>query len=101
MKSVKITDPQVSRALAELGDDVVCAVQREEDMAAEIARIDALLEEADRDLAREERTESVRITRDVTDQVRARRARRRADREVLRMLPTRLSGADLPSGEAA
>lgn len=101
MKSVRITDPLASEALAALGDDVVCAVQREEDMAEEIARVDALLEEADREWARDERTETVRITRVATDQVRARRARRRADREVLRALPTRLSGADLPSGEAA
>ncbi|GAA5115935.1 hypothetical protein [Haloechinothrix salitolerans] len=100
MKSVRITDPVASEALAALGDDVVCAVQREEDMAAEIARIDALLEEADRDLACDERAESVRISRVATDQVRARRARRRADREVLRALPTRLSGVELP-GEAA
>jgi len=98
MKSVKITDPQASRVLAEWGDDVVCAVEREEEMAAEIARIDALLEEADRDLVREERTESVRITRVATDQVRARRARRRADREVLRALALR-GAADL--GEVA
>lgn len=98
MKSVRITDPQASRALAEWGDDVVCAVQREEEMAAEIALVDALLEEADRELARDEHAESVRITRDVTDQVRARRARRRADREVLRALTSR--GAADP-GEVA
>jgi len=101
MKSVRITDPQASRALAVLGDDVVCAVQREEEMAAQIAQVDALLDEADRELACDERAELVRITRDATDQVLARRARRRADREVLRALPTRLSGAELPSGEAA
>lgn len=98
MKPARITDPQASEVLAALGDDLVSAVEREELMAAEVAEIDRLIDEVDRDLAVQARTESVRITRDATDQVRARRARRRADRELLRALTSR-GAADL--GEVA
>lgn len=92
MKTARITDPQACQVLAELGDDVVSAVQKEEEMAREIAEVDALLEEIERELAADERLELVRVTRDATDQVRARRTRRRSDRAALRVLPVQLRG---------
>lgn len=70
-------------------------------MAAEVAYIDRLLAEVDRELADQERTEQVRLKHYFTDQVRARRALRRAERGVLRSLPTRLPAPDECEGEAA
>jgi len=92
MKFARITDPLAAQVVAAVSDETVSAVEEEETMAAEVAEIDRLIDEVDRDLAAQVRTESVRITRDVTDQVRARRARRarrRADRELLRALTSR------------
>lgn len=65
------------------------------------ADIDRLLEQIDRELAAEQRTESYRITRDFTDQRQARRAHRRAARLALRSLPTQLDSPDSSAGEAA
>jgi len=98
MRQVRITDPLAAQAVAAVSDETVSAAHEEELMAAEVAEIDRLIDEVDRDLAAQERTESVRITREVTDQVRARRARRRANRELLRALTSR-GAADL--GEVA
>lgn len=92
MKTARISDPVARKALAVLSDDIVSADQKEAQMAREIAEVDALLEEIDRDLAADTRLELVRLTHDATDQVRARRARRRADRAALRTLPGRLGG---------
>jgi len=89
MKFARITDPLAVEVVAAVSDETVSAVEREEAMAAEVAEIDRLIDEVDRDLAVQERTESVRITRDTTDQVRARRARRRAEGELLRALTSR------------
>lgn len=97
MKFARINHPHASEVLAALGDDVVSAVEKEEAMAAEVAEIDRLIDEVDRDLAAQERTESVRLTRTFADARRVRRARRRADREVLRALPTHL---DVPAADA-
>lgn len=90
MKFARIADRQAAEAVALLDDEVVCAVAEEEAMAAEVAEIDRLIDEVDQELAVQERTEQVRVSRAFTDQVRAQRSRRRADREVLRALPPRL-----------
>lgn len=55
------------------------------------AAVDRLLEEMDRELAEAERTEQVRVTHEFTDQIRARRAHRRAGRVVMRALPSRVA----------
>lgn len=62
---------------------------------------DTEFESIERALAADERTEQVRLSRAMTDQVRARRARRRADRAAVRLLPVRLAGAGPLGGEAA
>jgi len=98
MRQVRITDPLAAEVVAAVSDETVSAVQEEEAMAAEVAEIDRLIDEVDRELAAQERTESLRLTRRFTDARRMRRARRRADHEVLRTLPTRL---DVPAADAA
>lgn len=100
MKHGRIADPLAADRFAALADDVVFAVQEEEEMAREVAEVDALFESVERELADDERTEQFRVLRDCTDQVRARRARRRADRAAVRSLPVRLSAGPL-GGEAA
>ncbi|MPY82593.1 MAG: hypothetical protein GEV00_04580 [Actinophytocola sp.] len=97
MKFARITHPQASAVLAELGDDLVSAEREEELMAAEVAEIDRLIDEVDRELAAQERIEAVRVSRAFTDARRQRRVRRRADRELLRALPERL---DVPAADA-
>lgn len=101
MKTARITDQQAIDAIAPLADDLVFAVQEEEEMAVEVAYIDRLIDEVDRDLAAQERAEQVRLTHRFTDQVRARRALRRAEREVLRTLPVRLDEPPERESEAA
>jgi hypothetical protein len=71
-------------------DEDITDVAAEEHAAVEAAEIDVLIEQAERDWAAAERTETARISRMFTDQPRARRAHRRADRTVLRMLPGQL-----------
>ncbi|QRP46903.1 hypothetical protein [Amycolatopsis sp. FDAARGOS 1241] len=73
-----------TRALFALVDDQISGVAREEDMAAEVAEIDALVQDAEREWIAADLEESFRVSRDLTDQVRARRAHRRADRAALR-----------------
>ncbi|MQA62372.1 MAG: hypothetical protein GEU86_12930 [Actinophytocola sp.] len=63
--------------------------------------VDSLLELFDRELVADERAGAVRVARDAVGQVRARRARRRADRVALRSLPVRLIAVDALEGEAA
>lgn len=103
MKSARITDPHACEAIAVVTDDDISAVQEEEAMAAEVAYIERVIDEVDRELAAQERAEHVRRSRSFTDQVRARRAHRRGDREVLRALPVRLDAPLLHviAGEAA
>jgi hypothetical protein len=95
MFSLEITNQQVAQALMPQLDDDIAAVADEEASAAEIAEIHAMVEEAEREWAAAEQRETTRVSRVFTDQTRARRARRREDRTVLRMLPTRLSASDL------
>jgi len=90
MRQVRITEPLAAEAVAAVSDEFVSAVQEEEEMAAEVAEVDRLIDEVDRELAVQERTESVRLTRTFADARRSRRARRRAGREALRALPGRL-----------
>lgn len=101
MKTARITNQHATEALFPLVDDLISNVAREEEMAAEIAEIDALVEEAEREWIAADLEESFRVSRDLTDQVRARRTHRRVGREVLRSLPSRLDMADLHIGEAA
>lgn len=100
MEFARITDEHAAEALAWLSDEDISAVQREEEMATEVAYIDRLIEEMDRELAAQERAERVRLTRSFTDQVRAQRAKRRAARVALRALPVRLDAPEVES-EAA
>jgi hypothetical protein len=91
-------------------EDEVFAVQREEDMRSERAEIDRLLDEVDRELASEQRTERARFAVDASDGQWVRRARRRSQRAAVRSLRlvspdealtlAGLAGADL-DGEAA
>jgi len=97
MKFARITDPLAAEVVAAVSDEFVSAVEEEEAMAAEVAEIDRLIDEVDRELAVQVRTESVRVSRAFTDARRMRRARRRADRELLRALPERL---DVPAADA-
>lgn len=102
MKSARITDRHAAEALVWLADDDISAVQKEEAMAAEVAEIERLLEEIDRELVAAERAERVRVSRRFTDQVRAQRAKRRAARVAVRSLPAvaAASATDI-EGEAA
>lgn len=97
MRQVRISDALAAEAVAAVSDEFVSAVQEEEEMAAEVAEIDRLIDEVDRELAAQERTGSVRVSRAFTDARRQRRIRRRADRELLRTLPERL---DVPAADA-
>lgn len=63
--------------------------------------IDALLEEVDRELAADEHAASAAFLYDFTDQRRATRTRRRAGREALRSLPSRLPISGPAATEAA
>lgn len=91
MFSLKITDQRIVEPLLPQLDDDIAAVMAEEATAAEAAEIDALIEEAEREWAAAEWRETTRLSRMFTDQTRARRARRREDRTLLRALPTHLS----------
>ncbi|GAA5158033.1 hypothetical protein [Amycolatopsis dongchuanensis] len=84
MKYARITSPTAVDALFPLVDEDISAVARDEEIAAEVAEIDALIEEAEREWAAAERVESFRVSRELTDLVSARRAVRRVTREVLR-----------------
>ena len=101
MKTARITNPTATEALFPLVDDLISSVAREDEMAAEVAEIDALVEEAEREWIAADLEESFRVSRDLTDQVRARRTHRRAGREVLRSLPSRLDITDVRMGKAA
>ncbi|WP_199430841.1 hypothetical protein [Qaidamihabitans albus] len=103
MRTETTTGRQARELLDLATDPDISAVQREEEMHAERAEIDQIIAEVDRELAAEARTEAWRLSREFTDQRRARRASRRAGREVLRALPTRLDVAEAAElgGEAA
>lgn len=106
MKHGRIASAEAARVVATLTDDDVSAVQREEHLAAqaaeEVALVDRLLEEIDRELIAQQRAEHVRLSRAFTDPVRARRAHRRADRAVVRTLPAHLTAeCRATSSEAA
>ena len=75
MRAVQITDAAAREALFALVDEDISTVAEEEAMAAEVAEIDALIEQAEREWS-------------AADRARARdaRMRRRADRVVLRTL---------------
>jgi hypothetical protein len=95
MFSLKITNRSVAEALMPQLDDDIAAVADEEASAAEVAKIDALIEEVEREWAAAELRETARVSRVLTDQTRARRTRRREDRTALRTLPARLSAQDV------
>lgn len=100
MSSPRITSQKVVHALRSMLDDDVAAVAIEEHAAGEGAEVDALIERAEREWAAAERTETARVSRMFTDQPRARRAHRRADRTVLRMLPDQLRLSSTVEGAA-
>lgn len=90
MKTARITHPLAVAALAIHTDDDISAAEKDERAAAEVAGVDRLLEDIDRELIAQQRAEHLRLTRAFNDQVRARRAHRRANRAAVRALPTRL-----------
>ncbi|OXM74555.1 MULTISPECIES: hypothetical protein [Amycolatopsis] len=98
MKFARIASSEALDALFPLVDEDISAVARDEAVAAEVAEIDALIEEMEREWAAAERVEAFRISRELTDEVRARRTARRAAQQALRSLPVRL---DAVTGEAA
>lgn len=104
MKHARIASAEAAR-VSTLSDDDVSAVQRDEHQAAqaaeEVALVDRLLEEIDRELIAQQRAEHERLSRAFTDQVRARRAHRRADRAVVRTLPAHLAAEQGSSGSEA
>ncbi|MEU8631404.1 hypothetical protein AB0C38_04485 [Amycolatopsis sp. NPDC048633] len=65
------------------------------------ASIDSLLEDVDRELAADDSAAEAAYRFDFNDQRRVSRARRRAGREALRALPTRVQVTWSSSGEAA
>lgn len=101
MEFARIADPQAREAAAVWSDDDIAAARTEIDMAAEVAYIERLIAEVDRELADQERIEQVRVTHNFTDQRQARRAHRRAESGVLRSLPTRLFASAEHESEAA
>jgi hypothetical protein len=96
MELAEINSQQAAEALSWLLDEDICAVQKEEDMAREVAEVDRLIERVDRELAESPRVESARLAMDHRDAQPYRRSRRRAERALLRSLPHRL-----PVGETA
>ncbi|GAA3831688.1 MULTISPECIES: hypothetical protein [Amycolatopsis] len=99
MEFARITSAAAREALFPLVDDDIMATTVAEDAAAEAAEIDALIEqalgpdfaeidalidEAEREFEAAEQVETFRVSRELTDQVRARRTARRATREALR-----------------
>jgi hypothetical protein len=101
MRSAHISRRQVEAMYEGLDDDFdVFAVQEDEIMRTERAEVDRYVEETERLLAQEQRESQYRLGR-FNDASRLRRAHRRADRSVLRLMPARLGMADLIDGEAA
>jgi hypothetical protein len=105
MGTARITNQQARQAIELAG---LRASVREDEFAGLTcpdgyteAEIDRLLEDVDRELAAQERTEKVQLAHRFTDQVRARRMHRRADREVLRALPVRIEVPPELGSEAA
>ena len=108
MRTAQITSREAIEALFPLLDEEISTVAREEEHAAEVAEIDALvagepgdlaeldalIAEADGVFAAAEAAAVFRVAHELTDPVRARRAHRRTDRAVLRGLATE-------AGEAA
>ncbi|GAB3580380.1 hypothetical protein GCM10027445_50580 [Amycolatopsis endophytica] len=108
MEFARIPSVTARRALFPLMDEDITAMLIADDATAEaaeldsliaeelgpdFAEIDALVDQAERDFAAAEQVESFRVSRELTDQVRARRAARRAARESLRSLPGRFDTA--------
>ena len=107
MEPIRIAGRLAKEVLWPFLDDDISAVQEEEDMANEIAAIDRLLEEVDRELATEQRTGLARFAVDASDGQWVRRARRRSQRNAVRSLrlvspdeAIELAGVEL-GGEAA
>jgi hypothetical protein len=100
MSSPRITSRRAVHALRSLLDDDIVSVAVDEHAAGESADVEALIEQAEREWATAERSETARVSRRFTDQPRARRAHRRADRTVLRMLPDRLRPVAAVEGAA-
>ena len=98
MSSPRITSRRVVQALRPLLDDDVIGVAVEEHAAIEAGAVDVLIEQAEREWTAAERIETTRVSRMFNDPPHARRARRRSNRTVLRMLPDLLRPFDLPDG---
>ena len=86
MKTTRLTNRQAREAVELAFDQDICMTTREEEMAAEAAEIDALIDEVDRELVAEARTAGSRVLRPFVDVERARRAQRRAVRDALSLV---------------
>lgn len=95
MKFARIASAQAVDALFPLVDEDISIVEREEAMAAEVAELDRLIEEAEREWVAADVEAAARVARDGGQKVPARRARRRAGRELLRSLPVGLEVAEV------
>ncbi|WP_210717333.1 hypothetical protein [Amycolatopsis acididurans] len=104
MKTPRITNRQARAAVDLAFDQDIWMTNKEEEMAAEAAEIDALIDEVDRELAAEARTAGRRILRPFADVERARRAQRRAVRDALSLVEANVVLARIhrfDQGEAA
>lgn len=107
MRSAHITRRQAEAMTDGLDTDDVFAVQEEVFMRSErvelerSAETDRLLEQFERELIAAQRAEQARLRVVATGQQGPRRSRRRADRVMLRSLPSRLPMAEVLDGEAA
>ncbi|NIJ14297.1 hypothetical protein FHU38_004641 [Saccharomonospora amisosensis] len=94
MRTARIASWQARQALDLAFDQDILGVVKEEEMATEVAEIDALIEEVDRELAAEAGAAGSRALRPFTDVERVRRSQRRAVRVAL----SRLDGGALAAG---
>ncbi|PXY32114.1 hypothetical protein [Prauserella muralis] len=96
MKTARITSRQARESVDLAFDQDIWSVTKEEEMAAEVAEIDALIDEVDRELAAEAGAAASRALRPFTDVDRARRAQRRAVRDALALLDRKALIAGVP-----
>ncbi|MEU3274509.1 hypothetical protein ABZ639_27005 [Saccharomonospora sp. NPDC006951] len=86
MKTTRISSPEALEALFPLVDEDISTVAREEEMAVEVAEIDALIEAVDRELVAELEVAGSPSRRVFADVERVRRSQRRTVRDALSLL---------------
>jgi hypothetical protein len=101
MRSAHITRRQAEAALGELDADV-SALQEQVATSFDLGfEVDRVVEVVDLELTADERTAMLRFLHDFTDSHRTHSTRRRAGREMLRSLPTRIAPQVAAESEAA